>query len=144
MTTIVKDPELDTELQELYILSNHWNSDLSFITDETRFLKKLIAQHPIADLKNEQLSEVYFNNILNRHDATIPILQNKISVLLKFIAPIINKTNQRIGLNLIEECVSLQTEIKTLSESVKQFKKLLFSTIEPLMKQEKVITQPVN
>ncbi len=145
MTIIVQDPELDTELQELYILSNHWNSDLSFLTDEIRFLKKLIDHYAISDLKSEPLNEVlYYKNILKEYDLTIPGLQNKISVLLKFIDPIINKTDQKVGLNLIEEFISLQTEIKTLSESVKQCKKHLFCFMEHLIKTEKLLIQSAN
>jgi len=40
MKKVTKDPQLEEELQELYLESKHWLSDLHFEEDEIRFLKK--------------------------------------------------------------------------------------------------------
>ena len=137
-TTIALDPELEYELQELYILSNHWISDIQFAEDEIRFLKNILHKYLVPALKNDQLIEMEnFNKTLARLNVDIPILKNKILDLLKLIGPyLIDETNTEISLGLIEKYTGLETEIKALFENVKRVKKLLFSFIEEIMKSE--------
>lgn len=138
MKTIVQDTELEFELQELYILSKHWISDIHFIEDELRFLKHVVETRLVPNLKNEQLFETAdFNKAFAQIEGNIPALKTEISDFLKFVDPLINKPGTTIGLNLLEKFTTLDTEIKTLFESVKQVKKLLFSVTEDVMKAEK-------
>jgi ferritin-like metal-binding protein YciE len=135
MKTLVQDPELEYELQELYILSNHWMSDIHFAEDEIRFLKNMLNNYLVPNLKNDFLKEIEnFNNILEQQNANIFHLKNKIRNLLKFIGPLINESNKQISVDLIEKFTGLETEVKTLFESVKQVKKSLFSFTEDVMK----------
>lgn len=137
-TTVALDPELECELQELYILSKHWISDIQFAEDEIRFLKNVHHKYLVPELNNEQLIEIErFNKALAQLDGNIPDLKSKISTLLKFIEPILtDESNTEINLSLIEKFTSLETEIKTMFESVKLAKKSLFSFIEDVMKTE--------
>ena len=137
-TTVALDPELECELQELYMLSNHWISDIQFVEHEIRFLKNILHKYLVPALKNDQLIEMEtFNKTLTRLNADIPVLKNKILDLLKFIGPyLIDETNTEINLSLLEKFTALETEIKALFENVKQVKRLLFSFIEEIMKSE--------
>jgi hypothetical protein len=137
MKTILQDPQLDYELQELYILSNHWISDIHFEEDEIRFLKKVINDYLLPGLKNEQLNKIVeFNKTLTQEDVNISSLKSKITELLKFIGSLINDSNSEVSIDLIEKFAVLEAEMKTLFESVKQVKKLLFSFSEEVMKTE--------
>ena len=138
MKTIIQDGELEFELQELYILSKHWISDIHFIEDELRFLKHVVETRLVPNLKNEQLFEAEdFNKSFVQIEENIPALKTEISDFLKFVDPLINESNNTIGLNLLEKFTALDSEMKTLFESVIQVKKLLFSFTEDVMKAEK-------
>jgi hypothetical protein len=135
MKTIIPDPQLDSELQELYILTNHWISDIHFEEVEIGFLKKMINNYLMPSLKNGQLNEIAdINKTLTRQDENIADLKNKIAGLLKFIGGLINDSNAEIRVDLVEKFATLETEMKTLFKSVKQVKKLLFSFTEEVMK----------
>jgi len=137
MKTIIQDSELEDELQELYILSNHWMSDIHFEEDEIRFLKKIINNYLVPGLKSGQLNEIAdFNKTLTRQDENIANLKNKIAGLLKFIGGLVNDSNAEIRIDLVEKFAALEAEMKTLFESVKQVKKSLFSFTEEVMKAE--------
>ena len=146
MKTIIQDPELEVELQELYILSNHWMSDIHFEEDEIRFLKKIINNYLVPGLKSGQLDEIAdFNKALTRQDENIANLKNKIAGLLKFIGGLVNDSNAEIRIDLVEKFAAVEAEMKTLFESVKQVKKLLFSFTEEVMKTEcNAFTDQIN
>jgi hypothetical protein len=139
MKKIVKDPQLDDELQELYIVSKHWISDISFVEDEIRFLKNILNKYLAPFMNNDQILKVKnFNKTLVHQESIIPDLKNKILGFLKFVEPLINESKKEIGVNLIEKFILLQMELNTLSESVKEFKNLLFSFTEGVMITEKL------
>jgi hypothetical protein len=135
MKKIIKDLQLDDELQELYLESKHWLSDIHFEEDEIRFLRKVIGNYLVPGLKNEQLIEINnFNGALAQQDANIPYLKSKITGLLKLIGILINETDKEIRIELVEQFATLETEMKTLFEAVKQIKKLLFLFTEEVMR----------
>ena len=137
MKPIPHDPELDDELQELYILSNHWMSDIHFEEDEIKFLKKVTNNYRVSDLEIGQLNKIAdFNKILTEYDETIANLKRKINGLVSFIGVLVNDLNSEIRLELIEKFADVQAEMKTLFDSVKQVKKLLFAFTEEVMKTE--------
>ncbi|MDB4901951.1 MAG: hypothetical protein JWQ63_1232 [Mucilaginibacter sp.] len=135
MKKIIKDLQLDDELQELYLECKHWLSDIHFEEDEIRFLRKVIDNYLVPGLKNEQLIEINnFNGALAQQDANIPYLKSKITGLLKLIGILINETDKEIRIELVEQFATLETEMKTLFEAVKQIKKLLFLFTEEVMR----------
>jgi len=135
MKTVTQDPQLDDELQELYLESKHWLSDIHFAEDETRFLKKVINYYLVPGLNNEQLIIIKnFNEALDREDTNIACLKTKIAHFLTFIGSIINETKTEITTDLIEQFAALEIEMKTLFEAVKQIKKFLFLFAEDVMK----------
>jgi len=137
MKTVTKDPQLEEELQELYLESKHWLSDLHFEEDEIRFLKKMITNYLVPGLNNEQLNRIEsFNKPLSRYEANIPLLKNKINELLRLIGNLINEKEKRIGIDLLEEFTALELEMKALFEAVKDVKKLLFLFADDVMKAE--------
>lgn len=132
--TTVIDPELEYELQELYILSKHWASDISFVEDEVRILKDILNKYLIK-MGNLQVKEAKnFEKILEQQDAAILDIKRKISKFLTFMEPLVSGTKEEIGVNLIEKFVKLQAEITSLSEYVKVLKKSLFSFTEAVMR----------
>ena len=139
MKTIIMDEQLEYELQELYILSKHWTSDLSFVEDEVKILKDILDKY-LSRMGNLQAKEAKnFEKILMQQDAVILNLKNKIQEFLKFVEPYINDAKKEIGLNFIEKFTLLGAEIKSVSEYVKVLKKLLFSFTEDVMRADKTM-----
>jgi len=142
MKTIEQEDQgssLDDELQELYLLSKHWTSDISFAADEVRFLKHMLEKYPVRSLSPEQI--VAAKNIkqgLAQLDEEIQVLQTSVISLLKFIDPFIIDPNKIIGVDLIENFFSLEKEIKTLFATVKELKKSLFVLMEVELREERV------
>jgi hypothetical protein len=137
MKTIIMDEQLEYELQELYLLSKHWASDLKFVEDEVRILKDILDKYlgRMGDLQAKEAKN--FEKILMQQDAVILDLKNQIREFLKFVEPYINDSKKEIGLNFIEKFSSLGAEIREQSEYVKLLKKLLFSFTENVMRADK-------
>jgi len=134
MKTIVTDAQLEYELQELYILSKHWTSDIKFVEDEVRILKDILNKFLIK-MGNLQVKEAKnFEKILEQQDAGILDIKSKISKFLTFMEPLVSGAKQEIGVNLIEKFTDLQAQITSLSEYVKVLKKSLFSFTEEVMR----------
>jgi wobble nucleotide-excising tRNase len=134
MKTPAIDTQLEYELQELYILSKHWASDISFVEDEVRILKDILNKYLIK-MGNLQVKEARnFEKILGQQDATILDIKSKISKFLTFMEPFVTGAKKEIGINLIEEFTELQAQITSLSEYVKVLKKSLFSFTEEVMR----------
>ena len=139
MKTIIMDEQLEYELQELYLLSKHWTSDINFVEDEVRILKDILDKYlgRMGDLQAKEAEN--FEKILIQQDAVILDLKNKIQEFLKFVEPYINDSKKEIGLNFIEKFSSLGADIREQSEYVKLLKKLLFSFTEDVMRADKAM-----
>jgi len=134
MKTPAIDTQLEYELQELYILSKHWASDISFVEDEVRILKDILNKFLIK-MGNLQVKEAKnFEKILGQQDAAILDIKSKISKFLTFMEPIVTGAKKEIGVNLIEKFTELQAQITSLSEYVKVLKKSLFSFTKEVMR----------
>jgi len=140
MKTILPDPELEFELQELYILSKHWMQDISFIEDEIRFFKTIFDKFPDPTTINEPASAAWeFKRRIIQQEGNIDNLKAQIQRYLKSLEPFINDQQKLIDLELIEKFNALGTEIKNLFESVKQTKAELFIYAERFMTSEKPV-----
>lgn len=134
METIAVDNELEYELQEMYILSNHWQSDITFVQGEIRFLKNALDKYHVYT-ENLHLSEtIRFNKILDIQEASIPGIKLKVSEFLKVIEPFVSSTKKEIGLAELEKFNFLGTEMASLLEYTRLVKRLVFAFIEEAIK----------
>lgn len=144
MKPIVIDPELEVELQELYILSKHWTSDMNFVEDELRILKDILDKY-LTKTENLKRAETRnFAKILSQQDLIVHAIKAKILLFLKFIEPMVDESKKEIGLDLVEKFIALESEIKSLSAYVQLLRKLLFSLTEDVMREEKNNTIIIN
>ena len=138
MKTII--PDLELELQELYILSKHWIQDISFIEDEIRFFKTIFDKFPDPAFINEPNTVAWeFKRKIIQQEANIDSLKARIQDYLKFLEPFISDQQKLIDLDLIEKFNALGTEIKNLFESVKRTKAELFTYAERFITSEKPV-----
>lgn len=120
MKTTIEDIQLDTELQELYIISKHWISDLEFFIREIGFLKRLLI-----DSFSQDGSDDMMRTIRKIEDRSIRV-EKDITSYLCLLQPLINKTNQTYQLSIIETHVSLESEMEALLRSFKSAKQIIF------------------
>lgn len=134
MNTTTLDTQLEYELQDLYISSKHWLSDVSFIADEIRFFKDLIDKYFIPGAKNEHSVEVRaFRKTISEKEVETVVLKSMVIAYLNFLEPFVCDLKQAIGFDLIEKHSYLENQIKEQFKSLKLFKKGLFSVAEKLI-----------
>jgi hypothetical protein len=130
METVVKDNQLDYELQELHIISSHWNSDIRFVQDEIRILKNALNKYHTSAQKLPVNESAHFYKILETQNATAFTIKNKISAFLKFVELFIVDPKKEMGLDMLEKFNAVGTEIQSISAYVKLTKGLVFNFIE--------------
>ena len=116
MTTTIEDNELRTELQELYLVSKQWMSDLEFIDNEINFFKKIIAQAEASPLVSEDVKT------LRRLRDTHSNLKKRITNYIHQLEPLITESSQAFRLYLIENHAELYTGINSMLVEIKMLK----------------------
>lgn len=121
------DNQLEGELQELYILAEHWSADLDFLEEELRFFKNVLRK--FADLKQDD----NFEKKVIELEGHLASLRVKIPGFLNFLKPFIANPNQTMDLGFLEKYNSLANELRQLFSGVRAAKKELFAHAEALM-----------
>lgn len=127
MTTVIEENQLNAELQELYLISKHWISDLEFFTRDLSFLQKLV-ERCWAQSKKHEISENLLElklNVLNLQTQNAEI-KGKVSNYLALLEPLISNANHNYELNLIETHSLLEREIGALLQIFKSVKQRVF------------------
>lgn len=138
MKKVMDDTELEFELQELYIIVNHWITDVCFIQDEINFLLYVLDKYQEhGDKEGFNNKRVHFEQLLNGQKTMIPGVIDEVNRYLKLLVPLIYDSKTAINLSLLEEFSITGEAILTLSSSVKSTKKELFVFIEQVMKSDK-------
>jgi hypothetical protein len=102
MKTKMEEDELDTELQELYLESKQWITDLEYLDNELEFLKRLVNdQRPDAVRAEEFARLEATGNSYNE-------LKQDMAAFLHKLEPLITHTSRNYTLDLIETYAQLQ------------------------------------
>lgn len=134
MATVINDDQLDQELQELFIISNHWNSDVCFIQDEIRFLKNALNKYRPYTKYLQAGEAANFYKILETQTATTVAVKDKISVFTRSIEMFIIDPKKQLGLDMLERFNGLGTEIQSISQYTKLLRKLVLAFIEDIIR----------
>jgi hypothetical protein len=132
MGIIINDPQLSSEIQELYILSKNYLSILEFYNDELRIFNNLIAstmQRPeVGDkvLKRQEILDKLLQLDKNCEDT-----KEKINNHLKSLEMMVVHSPKYISFQLVEQHLSIKNEMDGLLQSFKILKECLF-TKEPI------------
>jgi hypothetical protein len=138
MNTKQTDSQLEYELQELYILSQHWLQDISFMEDEMRFFKNILRKYQETGLLNEMPSKAPdFTTKIREQEQRLDSLKIKIPEFLHFLKPFIGNSKTEMDFAFLEKYNKLEAELKTLFAEVKTTKKELFAYTEAIMTTEK-------
>jgi hypothetical protein len=132
MGIIINDPQLSSEMQELYILSKNYLSILEFYNDELRIFNNLIAstmQRPEVGGKVLKRQEIL--DKLLQLDKNCEDTKEKINNHLKSLEMMVVHSPKYISFQLVEQHLSIKNEMDGLLQSFKILKECLF-TKEPI------------
>jgi hypothetical protein len=137
ITNLPPDTELETELQELYILAKHWLQDISFMEEELQFFKNILQKYQHTGVLNASLSKhVEFSQKIEKQEMQLNALKTKIPVFIAFLEPFIGNLKAGIDINFLTRHNALETELQELFTAVRATKKDLFTYTESVMTAE--------
>ena len=135
MKTLAEEQQLDTELQELYLLSKHWISDIDFVEDEIRVFKTILNKYLWFGLDSSLMADAKtFKKTLTQHEVNTGALKNDVLEFLKYIEPVVSDQRKRLGVNMLEVFIDLESRMKKLPETIKREKKQLLLLTEDAMR----------
>ena len=136
MTTEIEDAELNTELQELYLKSKQWISELDFLESELEFLKKLYGRtFSILVLEDdfEKISEILIKAAKVELNQTE--LRESINKFMHQLEHLITLPNQRLNLILIQTDTQLEIRLHALLRAFQSVKGTVFELTKQGLKE---------
>ncbi|MFD0765133.1 hypothetical protein ACFQZI_09725 [Mucilaginibacter lutimaris] len=109
MKKINEDPELEFELQEVYLTSKQWLSDLAFLEEETRFLEEQLGGtgHLHIKVSNQQNLAARLQNARQVHQD----IRRKLDDFVNQLEPLLLETDPDPSLKLLEDFIALQAAV---------------------------------
>ncbi|MFI5451402.1 hypothetical protein ACHMWN_04520 [Pedobacter sp. UC225_61] len=126
----IPDLQLSQELQELYLENKEWRSEIDFLKDEHRFFTKLFTAEKLAKIKHGKEQVELIGASLAQLQQKIEDLEKLTSKHQHLLESIFADSEQRIGLELIEQNTAIGKEIKLLLATDRIIKKDLFDLVE--------------
>ena len=124
MTTLIENKQLHNELNELFIISGKWLSELECFDKDLKTLQKLLDKihYEDAGARLSVLSEMdHFDELVLRRLK----LMKEVSAHLQSIEPLLADSSGPIHLSLIETHVKLENQMGNLLQSYSTFFKVL-------------------
>lgn len=129
----------NVNLQQLFLLTEHWQSDVAFYKDEFKFLYRLIDKYYIWLTNDQHIEEVrkMVKTVLEmQHELTV--ISTQLSSHLISIGKRIDKPNAAAELVLREEHAILESKIGQFYRNFKVIKKEIFTITEVVIESEKL------
>ena len=117
MTTPIEDSELNTELQELYLKSKQWISDLEFLHTEIEFIKALL----LKGVNNPELL-IQTADIHNR----LVLLKKSIADFMKQLELLITQEVLLMDMHLLEKYSKLLYRQEDILQAFNSLKSTIF------------------
>ncbi len=129
----------NTKWQELYVLAEHWKSDLLFYRDDLKFLHHLIEKYFIWIVKRDDLEKVRtVGSALLKDDRECAELLDKVDKHMAHIADFMEYHIKNGGQDFRKEHEKLEDDIALFVKKVRENRKQVFSVTEHLMDSEKL------
>ncbi|MDB5005526.1 MAG: hypothetical protein JWQ34_3751 [Mucilaginibacter sp.] len=137
MEVLIDNTQLDCELQEMYIISSHWKTDVDFVKDEIRFLKNTLNKYKTGVMDVEQIRITQFQKIVDHEEGKIHEAESKIFEFLELLGPIVNHAKNEFGLDVLGKFNELETDIKSVTNYILLVKRLVFLFLEKIINAKK-------
>lgn len=130
----------ETDWQELYVLTEHWKSDLLFYTDDLMFLNHLIDKYFMWMAKKENIDLVRETEVnLIETDKQCDSLLNKTNEHLAHLANLINAPFKYDSHEFRTEHDQLEDDISNFVKTVREIRKNIFEVTEQVINSEKYV-----
>ena len=124
--------------QMLYILTEHWQSDLAFFEDELRFFRSLVDKYFFSLIDEETIAKtrllVAGLSSLEKRRAS---LERKIQEHLKHLANFLENPFPYNAKHFRDEHARLEVVVAAYLKNFRQTKKDIFGFVEHVMESEK-------
>lgn len=129
-----------TDWKELYVLTNHWKSDLLFYKDDLKFLHHLIDKYFIWITKKDNLDEVQKIGARNLKDTEeCNLLLKKTDEHLAHLSSLIEEPLKHNSGEFRDEHQELEDEIAFFIKKVRENRKELFSITARVLESEQLV-----
>lgn len=128
MTTTIEEGELNTELQELYLVNKQWIADLEFLDNELVFLKKLAGGHTDTVVQKQESEN------LGRIEKSYLDLKADMLDYLHKLQPLITGAVKDFNLDLIEDYTALKQRLSGVLLNCQAVKATVFDNSKPGLK----------
>jgi len=123
MTPTIEEEALNTEIQELYLITKQWSADLQFVHDDSDIIKNLSHKALKSKVINRYLVK------FNAQEQQLSKLKLKVTHLQKRLEPLTFGPIKKIKLSLIEEHQLLKREMETIILTFRETKNELLEHI---------------
>ncbi len=128
MTSSIEKDELATELQELYLKSKEWISELDFQVDELKFLKMLFGISSPLLVKHSEFAEISDTLIeATKIEVNHLRLKKEIGDFMTLVGNLVKTIDPAIDTKLIQLNTQLESDLKLNLEMFRAFKKHVFN-----------------
>lgn len=125
--------------EDLYILTEHWKSDIEFYRDESRFLRILVDKYFIWLIKDGNIEKVQLlSNKLSKIIEQKKGLYNKLNLHLKHLEELIDNPFSHDENVFRDDHEKLENELTEFIRNFKAIKKEVFSMTEHVIEDEKL------
>lgn len=120
MKKINEDPELEFELQEVYLTGKQWQSDLAFLKEEADFLTEQLSgpTHIAIAVTSRQNLATRLANAREIHSG----IGIKLDDFIKQLELLLLETAPEPDLKLLEDFIALQTKVRDALDILKGIK----------------------
>jgi hypothetical protein len=126
MKTQNEDDQLLTEMEELYLSSKHWLSDLEFLERNLQFLQKLYGKafyQLIQQNDSKRITEIL--KTVSKAHTDHSELKNSVIAYLHTLEPLIKDPEQQFHISIVMVHADLENRIHNLFEDSKLIKKTI-------------------
>ncbi|WP_149277010.1 hypothetical protein [Pareuzebyella sediminis] len=129
----------ETNWQELYVLTNHWKSDMLFYKDDLKFLHHLIDKYFIWITQKDNINEVQeIGRDILKDTRECELLIEKIENHLLHIGTAIKEPLKKDSGKFRDEHQELEDEIAYFIKTVRENRKQLFKVTEHVLDSEQL------
>lgn len=132
----------DADWQELYVLTEHWKSDLLFYKDDLKFLNHLVDKYFIWLSKKENINQVReIEQSLVQTNKTCTNLMERVNMHLSHLANLIENPFKYDSNKFRTEHQILEDEITFFVKKFRENRKNVFEITKHVIETEELVNQ---
>lgn len=125
--------------EQLYVLTEHWKSDLEFYGDEIKFFKALINKYFMLLVSGKDVSEVQrLVKKITSFDKNQKTMIDDVTRHLSHIAKLLDNSFPDNEQKFKDEHANLENKWVGFVKDFKELKRTLFNVLEEILKSEKL------